>query len=125
MAAVGTYAFVDKTEGVVTNLITAGEEIHPADIREDTHWVVDVTDLPTQPEIGWAYDGATFTEPVADVNRRSLNQKAANALKGNQTFQALQSPTNAQVLAQVQALTRQATALIRLVADQLDTTDGA
>lgn len=50
--------------------------------------------------------------------------KARQALTVNATFLALGSLTNAQVLAQVQALTRQIDAIIRIVANQLDSTSG-
>jgi hypothetical protein len=49
---------------------------------------------------------------------------AAQALAANSEFLALTSPTNAQSVAQVKALTRQVNALIRILIDALDTTDG-
>src|SRR5687768_12691247 len=54
---------------------------------------------------------------------QSLRSKAAGALQANATFLALASPTNAQTLAQVQRLTRQNNALIRLMLGLLDTDD--
>ena len=51
---------------------------------------------------------------VCAVNRALLFDKASEALAANQTFLALQNPTNAQVLAQVRLLTREVNALIRL-----------
>ena len=50
----------------------------------------------------------------SDANAETLRQKAAAALDSNATFLANTSPTNAQVSAQVKALTRQVNALIRL-----------
>lgn len=44
-----------------------------------------------------------------------LHTKARRALTGNATYLALTTPTNAQVAAQVKALTRQTNALIRLL----------
>lgn len=57
-------------------------------------------------------------------NREQIETKAAQALAANATFLALNSPTNAQTLAQVKMLTRECTALIRLVLSRLETTDG-
>lgn len=56
--------------------------------------------------------------------RGQLLAKAANALAANATFLALPAPNNAQVIAQVQLLTREVSALIRLAADRLDSTAG-
>lgn len=53
-----------------------------------------------------------------------LFDKAAAALTNNQTFLGIATPTQAQAVAQVQALTRQVDALIRLQIGQLDTTAG-
>jgi len=56
------------------------------------------------------------------ANAASLQGKAQAALAANSTFQAIASPTNAQVLAQVQLLTKECNALIRLALNLLDTT---
>lgn len=72
----------------------------------------------------WA-NGSLVSEEVvqvditADATRKDLLTKAANALTANATFQAIGSPTNAQVLAQVRLLTRQVNALIRLAREDL------
>lgn len=62
--------------------------------------------------------------PDAVVNRDQLNVRAHQALAVNATFLGLAPPTNAQVVAQVQRLTRQVNALIRLQLDELDDTAG-
>ena len=59
-----------------------------------------------------------------DANRTSLQTKATNAIATNNKFLAITSPTNAQAVAQVQALTRQNTAIIRLLLGLLDSTAG-
>lgn len=61
-------------------------------------------------------------DPV-QVNRATLVDRATQALATNATFLALASPTNAQTLAQVRSLTRQTSALIRLLLGRLDSTD--
>jgi hypothetical protein len=61
---------------------------------------------------------------TASVNEMDLREKARTALALNDAFLALASPTNAQTLTQVQRLTRECSALIRLAIRALDTTDG-
>lgn len=57
------------------------------------------------------------------TNAVSIRDSAAQALAANKTFLAIASPTNAQVSAQVKALTRQNQGLIRLVLQRFDGTD--
>jgi hypothetical protein len=66
----------------------------------------------------------TETVPDSVVNQQALAGKAQAALAVNATFLGLASPSTAQNTAQVQALTRQVNALVRLVLDQFDTTAG-
>lgn len=54
-------------------------------------------------------------------NQLTLSQRAQTALANNQTFLNLTNPTNAQVLSQVRALTRQTNGLIRFLLNELDT----
>lgn len=58
-----------------------------------------------------------------DRNRSTIESQAEAALAANRTYLALSSPTNAQNLAQIRALTRQTQGLIRLLLGQLDGTD--
>ena len=55
------------------------------------------------------------TQPQKDA-AAALLVKASNAIAANVTYLAIASPSNAQVAAQVRALTRQTNALMRLVA---------
>lgn len=77
------------------------------------------------------FDGSgnlVSTRVVADipavVNRDAIMAKARTALTANAAFLAITTPTNAQVVAQVKVLTRESTALIRLLLDELDSTAG-
>lgn len=70
-----------------------------------------------------AHAAAKAITEALDGNRATLTEQAATALAGNRDYLALASPTSAQTLAQVKALTRQNTALARLVLGLLDETD--
>lgn len=61
--------------------------------------------------------------PTELANYQTLVGKAPAAIANNQTFLALTAPTNAQTLAQVEALTRQVNAIIRLLVGQLEAVD--
>lgn len=63
-------------------------------------------------------------QEAAGANRRTVEGRARAALAANATYLALGSPTNAQNLAQIRLLTRECSALIRLMLNELDTTDG-
>lgn len=64
-----------------------------------------------------------YTFPAAPVDPADvLRGKAAQALTVNAAFLALSSPSNPQVVTQVQRLTRETNALIRLLLQQLDDT---
>lgn len=57
------------------------------------------------------------------TNEATISAAAADAIAANKAFLALSSPTNAQTLAQVKALSRQANSLIRLALRSFDSTD--
>lgn len=57
-------------------------------------------------------------------NERTLAARADSALTANAAFLALASPTQAQTLAQVKTLTKECTALIRLLLRKFDSADG-
>lgn len=66
---------------------------------------------------------ARATQEGFDTNGQALRSRASTALGDNRTFLNLASPTNAQTLAQVKALTKQMNGLIRLTLNKLDGTD--
>lgn len=57
------------------------------------------------------------------ANEATIQQRATGALATNATFLAIASPTNAQIAAQVKALTRQNNGLIRLALRRFDSAD--
>lgn len=74
------------------------------------------------PTVVWVQRAKTAEEQTGTTrvaNRAALLTQAANAIATNTTFLAIASPTNAQTLAQVRALSRQNRVLIRLQAAQL------
>lgn len=109
LAACGWYPVTDTPRPDDTATTTHDRSI------DDTHTVA-WTERP------WTTDEqATRT---ATVNRTALEDKATQALATNATFLALASPTHAQTLAQVKALTRENTAIIRLLLNKPDTDEG-
>lgn len=71
-----------------------------------------------------AQAAAATAQGVLDTNRATLLSKANAALASNATFQAIGAPTTAQTLAQVQLLTKESNALIRLAIQLFDSTSG-
>lgn len=60
---------------------------------------------------------------AAANNESTIRQRADSALATNTTFLGIASPTNAQIAAQVKALTRQNNGLIRLALRRFDSAD--
>lgn len=57
---------------------------------------------------------------TTDANQATLRSRAATALATNATYEAIASPTAAQQAAQIKALTRQSSGVIRLLLGQFD-----
>jgi DNA-binding helix-hairpin-helix protein with protein kinase domain len=68
---------------------------------------------------------ARAVQATEEANEVDLRSRVRTALQANADYLALSAPTAAQSTAQVKSLTRQATALIRLVTRELRSTDGA
>lgn len=71
--------------------------------------------------VAWVANEPTAREQASTAV--TIRERARLALDVDRSFLALTSPTNAQLAAQVNALTRQNVALIRLVIGALDGTD--
>lgn len=63
-------------------------------------------------------------QTLNEGNAQTLRDKARQALDANAAFLAKPTPTQAETLAHVRTLTRESTALIRLLLGALDSTDG-
>lgn len=77
------------------------------------------------PTTVWTPTPKTAEQQAADTaatNGATIRTQAATALDTNATYLAIAAPTNAQIAAQVKALTRQSNGLIRLTIGQLDST---
>lgn len=86
-------------------------------------WTITMPDTVSQVDL----DAAIVTEIgilTAIANMVILSAQAKAAQTGNNNFLAIPTPTQAQSLAQIKALTRQSTALIKMVIGDLDSTTG-
>lgn len=67
---------------------------------------------------------AADTANQNSANADTIRSRAQNALTANATYLAIVSPTNAQVAAQVNLLTKECSGIIRLLLNLTDTTSG-
>jgi len=126
------------TQEWVMGLETAGATLQQAcgyfpvtDVPRPADTATDTFDRSVQlvngtPTVVWTRRPMTAQElanVTATANRATIQQQATTALDTNRTFLAIASPTNAQTLAQVKALTRQNQGIIRLLLNQLDGTN--
>lgn len=112
------------TTGRPINLGQLSNELGGVNLTANTHEGVTVVSTVD------SYDQAALEAAVAshvaideDANKRTVEDRAQQALTGNAAFLASPAPTAAQVAAQVRALTRQSNALIRLALGKFDATD--
>lgn len=61
---------------------------------------------------------------AVQANQRTVEDRARAAITANNTYLAIASPTNAQVVAQVRRLTQECTALIKLALNDLADANG-
>ena len=99
--------------------------VKPADTATHTfvRSVALVAGVPTET---WTQRAKTQDELTADrdqANSATIRTQAETALANNRTYLQIASPTNAQVVAQVRALTQQNNGVIRLVLGKLDGTN--
>lgn len=67
----------------------------------------------------------TFADvPDSVVNADTIRDRLRTALDANVAYLALATPTTAQQRTQIERLTRQTNALLRLALDDVDSTDG-
>lgn len=77
----------------------------------------------TSAELQSKLSGVVYDAAVKD-GQATIRDRAQQALATNAAFLALASPTNAQTVTQVKALTRECNALIRMALNLLDDTTG-
>ena len=89
----------------------------------DGVWTITAPDEVTQAALD-EYVANSVAEALAITNRAALVAKATAAVAGNAAFLAIASPTQVQSLAQIKALTKQVTALIKLQTEALTDISG-
>lgn len=113
--------YAQLNNGTVTNVVEC-------DTTFATQFgLTQVQGLTPEPGMGWTLNAGVWAPPAVDpqqANSEMLHSRAEAALTANANFLALPSPTNAQVVAHVQQLTKECNALIRLMIGRLDTTTG-
>lgn len=88
--------------------------------------LVRVDQVSPMPGMGWTTpdNGQTWTAAASADVRQVIRQRVESAIQVNATYLALGTPTAAQVQAQVVMLTKECTALIRLLLEMVDSPSG-
>ena len=105
--------------GIAIESITANGVVQPANLQAAAQPIIDAFD----DSLAAAQAREQAAKEAAEPDMVVIRDQAQNAIDANGTFLGLGSPTNAQVLAQVRALTQQNNriikALVRLIARTL------
>lgn len=91
--------------GVAINGVNSSGIVNPASLQAAAQSIIDAFDDSDAAQ--------TAFEESLEPLLKDLKDQALNAIDNNDTFLAIPSPTNAQAVAQVQALTRQNSRIIR------------
>lgn len=124
-----SYALVDATN-IVQNVVTW--DGNPATWQPPagiTPILLTGINAPNGCGPGYTFNGTIFVfgqlaTQITATNLVALLNKAQVALANNLAYLAIPSPTQAQAIAQVQALTQQVDAIIRIILSQTDSTQG-
>lgn len=108
-----------QAAGLPSRVVLSGAELQLPDLDESNRASAQAVVDAHPPTAQAALDQAAAEQS----NETSIRDKATQALQVNRDFLALTSPSNAQVVAQVKALTRQNNALIRLALGRFDAAD--
>lgn len=98
------------------DMYVSGSQLHFPTLTEADRAVV-------EPVITAHVPDATWTATPQEANARTLRERSTAALTVNRDYLARKSPTAAQNTAQIQALTAQTSALIRLSLQAFDSVD--
>jgi hypothetical protein len=111
---------------VIVSTDTADKVIKAGPILWDGTSVLDITaDRMAILAADATSSGYTFPpRPATEQNRAMMRSRLLQALAANAAYLGLPTPTNAQNTVHLRLVTQELSALIRLILEQLNTTDG-